>query len=921
VVVSRIIAQFRSLWRTLRHRGAMEAEMSEEFRHHLELRTEDLVRSGISPTEAARRARIEFGHIDSHKDDARVSRGLRRFEEIGFSLLDLKLGLRMLMKYPGLTVVSVIGMSVAVAVGAGTFGFFSSMLDPQLPLPDGERLVSIQNANVRNPGNPDRQSLHDFMVWRDELTSVTNLSAYLADSRNLVVPGQPVELVRIAQMTASSFRAAQTAPELGRPLLDEDEHAAAPPVVVMAYDEWQRRFEGDPGIVGREVRLGSDVHTVVGVMPEGFHFPVNHRYWVPLPLHPMDFERGSGPALFTFARLADGATLGDVQAELTAIRLRLAAAYPETNEHLRPQVLPYTHDYFDIDSPAMAWAMRAVQLAVSLLLVVVAVNVAILVYARTATRAGEIAVRSALGASRRRVVSQLFAEALVLSGVAALIGLTLAGIALGQIEAFQRRTTDGWFPFWFDLGLSPGLVFYVAGLATLAAIIVGVLPALQATGRRVQAGLQRLGTHGSEMQLGRTWTVLIVAQVTVAVAALPMAAFVSSVSIQRGMAKPGYAPEQYLRANLSMERVEAPPNADAAEYDRVFDVQFRDRAARLLRRLEADPGVAGVTFAGSFPGSGRFSRIEIENTGSETETRPEGTVSDQSAGGVVRTNEIGVDLFNVFDVPIVAGRGFVDGDAREGSNAVIVDEIFADEILGGQAVLGRNIRLVRRVRNEGVIELERGPWLEIVGVVPDFTVQFDFDPPDPKVYLPLEVVETYSGVTLVVRVRDGTAPGFAERLTTIAAGIDPALQLHELRRADDAQWEMQQAILGLALVIVGVTASVLLLSAAGIYAMMSFTVAKRRNEIGIRTALGAEPRQILSGIFARASGQLAAGLVTGLVLAVAIDRAVGGGPLAHGGVVLLPIVAALMLAIGLTAALGPARKALSVQPTEALREE
>ena len=191
------------------------------------------------------------------------------------------------------------------------------------------------------------------MVWRDELTTVTDLAAYVADRRNLVIPGRPVALIRIAQMTASGFRVARTAPVLGRPLLDEDGRAGAPPVVVIAYEEWQRRFEADPDIVGREVRLGTDVHTVVGVMPEGFHFPVNHAYWVPLPLYPTDYERGGGPALFTFGRLADGVTLGDVQAELTAIGLRLAAAYPETNEHLRPQVLPYTHDYFDIDSPGL----------------------------------------------------------------------------------------------------------------------------------------------------------------------------------------------------------------------------------------------------------------------------------------------------------------------------------------------------------------------------------------------------------------------------------------------------------------------------------------------------------------------------------------------------------------------------------------
>lgn len=168
--------------------------------------------------------------------------------------------------------------------------------------------------NARNPSLPNRRSLHDFLMWRDELKSVRDLSAFMSDQRNLIIPGRGVELVPIAQMTASGFRVARVPPVLGRPLLEEDEREGAPPVVVIAYEEWEGRFDGDPGIVGRPVRLGSEVHVVVGVMPEGFRFPVNHHFWVPLRLDPTDYERGGGPAILMFGRLADGVTLDQAQA-------------------------------------------------------------------------------------------------------------------------------------------------------------------------------------------------------------------------------------------------------------------------------------------------------------------------------------------------------------------------------------------------------------------------------------------------------------------------------------------------------------------------------------------------------------------------------------------------------------------------------
>jgi len=903
MVVSRIIARFRSLWHSLRHRADVESEITEEFRHHLELRTEDLIRKGLSSAEAARQAHIEFGHIDSHQSDTRASRGLRFFDEIRFSALDIKLGLRMLLRYPGLSLVSLIGMSVAIAIGAGGFSFIDSMLDPALPLPQGERVVSIQNLDLSESGNPDRKSLHDFVEWREDLTSLRELAAFNANRRNLIIPGRGVELVRIAQMTASGFRVAQTQPVLGRTLLDFDEQEDAPQVLVIAYEEWQRRFEADPDIIGRLVRLGSEMHTVVGVMPEGFRFPINHRYWVPLRIDPDDYERGGGPGLLMFGRLAEGVTLDEAQAELTMIGLRRAATYPETHAQLRPQVLRYTRPFFDVDSPSIVLALRAAQLGMSLLLIVIAVNVAILVYARTALRRGEIAVRTALGASRRRIVAQLFAEALTLSGTAAVIGLTIAGIALPKIQTFVEgaagNESGSGLPFWWELDLSTGLVAYVVGLAVLAAVIVGVLPALKATGRRVQTGLQHLSSRGSGMHLGRTWTALIVVQVAVAVAVLPFAGWVAGDSVQRAMAMPRYPADQILRAWLSMERQESPPGSEVAAYEQVFNARYLDRSAEVLRRLEAEPAVVGVTFANYLSGS--FPSVRIEGEGS----------------GSYRTliNRVDVDFFSVFDVPVLAGRGFVDADSRAGSNGVVVNRVFAEHFFGSDNVVGRRIRHV----NGGTgseLDAGRGPWLEIIGVVPDFMVQVDLESPHPRLYEPVILEDIAPVVGLYVRFRGRSTPVFAARLREVTTAVDPSLQLHELASAADAEREAGRILKSIALGIAVVVLSVVLLSGAGIYAMMSFTVTRRKREIAICSALGANPRRLLTGIFARVSTQLGGGVLVGLLIALLMSESMAGK-----GLILLPLVAVFMVLVGLLAALGPARRGLAVQPIEAIREE
>lgn len=655
----------------------------------------------------------------------------------GFSWLDVKLGVRMVAKYPGLSLVSVLGMAVAIAIGAGAFGVIGAMLDPTLPLPGGDRIVAVQNNRADDPGDPDRQVLHDLVEWRSELTTVRDLGAFRLTRRNLIIEGRGTDLVEVAEMSAAGFRVARIPPLLGRPLLEDDERAGAPPVLVIGYDEWQRRFDGDSTVIDRTVRLGETVHTVVGVMPDGFRFPVNHGFWVPLRLEVQKYARGDGPSLDVFGRLADGVTLEQAHAQLATIGQRMAAAYPDTHEHLRPTIVPYTYTAFAVDSQTIAWRMYTVQLVVSLLLVLVAVNVAVLVYARTATRTGEIAIRAALGASRARVIAQLFVEALVLSLAAAALGLTVAVGALDWLERLMmvlgrvpeaRRGVRG-LPFWFDLGLSGGLIAYVAGLAILGGTIVGVLPALKATGRKAYGGLQQVAARGSQMQLGRTWTALIVVQVAVAVAVLPTATYWASELVRYGMGDPGYPAEEFFSARLSLQREEAPPSAEADAYQHAFEARFAERADALLRRLVAEPGV-GASFVSDQPGGEPDRRFEIEDGAATGDPTAAATRESTVRASV---SSVGAGLFELYDAPILAGRGFVDADAAEGSTAVIVDHTFAER-MGGGSVLSRRIRDPEGFGSRPG-DAERAPWLEIVGVVADLPGPTGLDDPAlPNVY-------------------------------------------------------------------------------------------------------------------------------------------------------------------------------------------
>lgn len=912
----RWIAEARERLRGLFFRSREEAEMDEEMRFHLEMEAQQLAREeGLHEREARRRAAVAFGGMERYKEEVRDARGLAW---VTGASLDLRLGVRMLGKYPGLTLVGGVGMAVAIAIGAAFFAFVESCLRPTLPLDEGERVVAIESRDaVANDAEP--RILHDFAAWRTELKSVEELGAYREIGRNLIAPDGRAEPVRVAEMTASGFRVARVPPLLGRPLVEEDERKGAPEVVVIGYDVWRTRFAGDRAVVGRTLQLGDTRYTVVGVMPAGFAFPVNFGLWTPLRANPSDYERRQGPAIQVFGRLAPGVTPERAQAELTEIGRRAAAAFPRTHAQLRPRIVPYTA-VFSTVSGGSEWELNLMRFLVSMLLVLVAVNVAILVYARTATRRGEIAVRSALGASRRRIVGQLFLEALVLSAGAAAVGLGLARVALEQMSHLLAQAVNGPLPFWMHIGLTPGTVVYVAGLAVLAAVIAGVVPGIQATGHRLESSLRGL-SGGTGMQLGRTWTVLIVGQVAFAVAVLPAAVFYAWEWARYGTAGPGFPAEEFLTARLLMDR-ETPPSAEAAAYRREFAARFGDRQGELARRLEAEPGVAAVAYAAALPGEEPTAWIEVEGVGRPADsTSSYAVASGSSAGHEVRFLRVDRGFFGAFDTPILAGRPFGSGDFGGAATAVVVNRSFARRILGSGNALGRRIRYVGTSGDAGPEEVRMGRWYEIVGVVGDLPANaLDPASAEARVYHPLAPGQAHPA-SLVVRMRGVAPAAFAGRLRELTAALDPTLQVHEVLPLDEFYRQGEQGLMRLgALAMALLTLSVLLLSAAGIYALMSFTVTRRRREIGIRAALGADPRRILGSVFSRAAGQLAVGLVTGAAAAALLapsmpDREMGNLP------AFIPAVAALMLGVGLLAALGPARRGLRIQPMEALREE
>jgi predicted permease len=816
-------------------------------------------------------------------------------------LQDYKLGLRMLVKYPGLTVAGGLALAIAIGIGAGWYDLAGKLLWPTIPLPDGDRIVVVETQNTLT-ADPEARVAHDFLEWRRDLKSIGDLGAFRTNNRNLIVGNAPPVVVQTAELTATAFGLPRVPPLLGRALLDSDERPGAPSVLVLGYNVWQRSFRGRPDVIGSTVKLGNSPATVIGVMPEGFRYPVSHDAWTALQLR-ASYGALEGDPIDVIGKLAPGVMLEQANVELRVIGERAAVAFPATHEHLLPRALRLGRG---TDIPPGIAELAITYLPSLLVLLLACTTVGTLIYARTAIREGEIALRSALGASRARIVGQLFVEALVLAVVAAVAGLLAADRTLrwGIESAYVGK---GGAPFWMTTGLELTTMLYAAGLAAVSAAMLSLLPALRVTRARLQSHLANTGAGGGTLRFGRVWTTALITQVALTAITIPGAIEGASQTIRAVRVHTASPSREYFAARLALDR---PADEEASASD-----ERRNQAyTRLQQRIVKEPGAVAVTLADRAPGASlpRFRTVSVE-------------VSSGAAPAFdigIATSAVGPGFFEVFDRPIVAGRAFNGGDFGPAAGVVIVNEAFVRGFIGR---VGNGSPLGARLRYAGgSTPTATDPWFEIVGVVRDLGFDPDEQGEETSFVFHPAPAATLSPLVMSVRWR-GNAAVLASRLPVIAADLDAGLSILEARPLAEWIWRRDLGLVRQVGALFGVTMLVLLLSSMGIFALMSVSVSRRTREIGVRAALGAHPRHVLAGIIGRALLLMGSGIVTGGAL-VLFFVAIGGGPTGRPADDLvtfsawLGVTSAVMLAAALLACVEPARRALRISPVDALRD-
>ena len=767
------------------------------------------------------------------------------------SWLDWKLGARMLLKHPALTIIGGLSLAAAIAIGVVGIEIAGELLYKRLPFDEGSRIVRLETQDVA-ASRVEPRVLHDFAIWRRSLETVAELGAARVSERNVLTGEGRIEALRVAEITASAFPLTRVPPLLGRPLQPTDEIQGAAPVVILGYDVWQRQFLHDPAIIGRVVTVGRTARTVVGVMPPHFGFPRNQQVWVPLPVQ--DAPPREGPAVEVFGRLADGASWQDAAAELDVVSARTAADQPTTHAQLRTRVRAFAGR-----TPGDPLRLEDLLIHAIVLLVLGAVcaNVATLTFMRTAMRESEMVVRHALGASRARVIAQVVTESLVLTLAAALLGLVVAQTTVRYAWAQASVLMEEGLPFWVDLTLEPATIAYALLLALVAAAMIGLLPALKATAASVQRGLQGITGAGGTIKFGGVWSFIIGAQVACTVLCLPAAVGISSNVLRDQGRWSEFPAERYLTFRLSMD-----DEALAGEQGVPDDGQIAARRAlayeEFAGRLREEPGVTQVTHGDRVPTmSPEWVAVEMEQDGA-----PPARLLGNFEGGFAMA-AVGAGYHDAFGVKIVAGRSLHTADAGAANGPVVVNEAFMRVV--GRNPVGARVRTLQRGS-----ERELGPWHEIVGVVTDLEMLFPADWGGAAYIYRAASAAELDPVVVAVRVAGDAAP-LAPRVAALARQVDAGLHLRDIVTLDDIVAQEQIRMVGGSVVFGSVLLVAVVFAAASLYALMAVAVQRRTREIGIRIALGANPRSVLRTVFARAGRQLGGGIIAGnsIVLLIA----------------------------------------------------
>jgi len=904
-----VFARARSLYRGVLHRDQLERDMREEFQHHIAERTDALVREGLSPEVARERARREFGHEGSHRAEAREAMGLETFAQLRFSWLDVKLGLRMLPKHPMLNLAAVFALAVGIPVGLAPSHLAQALKAP-LPGDADDRVRAIRHWDPASSSVAPTWN-DDFAFWSQSLRSFSALGAFRTASYNVASADGRAAAAEGAQLSASMFHLLGARPLLGRGLEPGDFETGAPDVVVIGHGLWSSRFGRDAAVVGRSVRIGRTLHTVVGVMPEGFAFPTSEMLWLPLRLASIGGE-GQRMRLQVVGRLADGVSAGQAQAELSSLALPPPSTASSANEagertRLRSEVVPFGLLYMGLPAGGLASLpeYRFVQAMMFVLLLVACGNVAMLVFARTATRLQELAIRTALGASRARIVSQVFVETLLLAVIAAGVGVLSINWALNHVNIAGLAGASA-LPYWLSLDVTVETALTAVALAAVSATVAGVIPAIVLSGRAISQSIR----GGTRMRFGRLTGSLVVADIAVSVAAVGMALAVTrhATNLQSADRATGIPAAEYLAVELRLPDGEM-SFADARGRDGAAERRRAQLAAaqrELVDALERQPGIRRVAVGDVLPRMEHRSRpYEVDGVERAADAPLRWT----------RLAHVDVDFMRALGTPILSGRDFVRADVEHDRRVAIVNHAFVEHALDGRDPIGQRVRFP----NLGTTE-----WHEIVGVVGPLGVNVLNPERGEAVYLPaapgtinpmqVAIHAAVPPASLTPRVRELATAADAELV------MGRALVLSDVRQGD---WYL---VMGLAAGLAALVGVLLALATSGLYAILSLSVSERTREIGIRAALGASRQGLLLTILRRSLLQIGLGALIGLPLAA---RAVfeltgtpgGSGSVTQSIVIALGLSMAVVVLVALSSCLAPTRRILSIEASEAMHAE
>ena len=788
---------------------------------------------------------------------------------------------------PGFTAVAAGILGLGLGVTLYMFTVVKAYLLTPLPCPEAERIMHIESANPVRGLDSMAVTPHDFVEIREAQQSFEQLAAFYMGTVNLS-GGELPERYEGAFMTPSGFDVLQAEAYLGRTLAPDDARPGAPPVVVLGYDVWLNRYNGDPAVLGRTIRVNGVPSTVVGVMPEGFAFPVQQELWVPLIIDLSKIERGEGQRLEVFGRLSPGVTLGQARAELENIAAALADRFEE-NENVTAVVKPFQDEYTGEAARVTVSTMFA---AVLLVLLIACANVANLILARTAARQRDIAIRAALGASRWRILVHVLTESIALASIGALIGWLLARAGI-DLTGRALLAADLPQPFWVRFELDARALLFAAGAAVLAGVIAGLAPALRATRTDVNEHLKE-GAKGSGVSASRLSRTLVTGEI-----ALSCILLVSSGLMIRSIVNLNARPLGIENTNVLTGRIglpEAQYPDDASQY-RFFE--------RLIERLDADPGITGATVAYSYPG--------MDARVTEYRTRE---MEIPEAGPLPRANYAGVmsNYAQTMGLELERGRWF---DAREHAGSepvVVIDARFAQAAFPNIDPIGRQVLLDDPDAGEA-------RWHTVIGVTEPVWMDEVDDPDRPSAFVPL-VQAPQRFLTVALRAR-GQPTAYSQALREAVRAIDPDIPVYWVRTLDNWIWAggFTSRIVS---TLFGIFAFIAVaLSAAGIYSVLAYAVSQRTREIGVRRALGALDGRILNMVMGQGAWQLGIGLGIGLVCAVVFARLLSvmlAGVSSFDPPTLVGVALILILVAGL-ATLIPALRATRVNPMKALRYE